>query len=172
MVNNRNHIRINGLGFLGFFFVASVIFTAPEPVRAQTAGQALVEIDLAVPALQRLDVNPGLLGIPSPASGDFARGCLDLSDPIEVEISSNIPWILSLRAAEEEEKAPLFFRVEGSRYLPLDTEWRVVARGDGAANRERIRIDLRILLSWTGVVPGLYEPRIEYRLAPSGEEKP
>jgi len=168
---NRNRSRRIRLGFLGFFFLAFCIGIFPGTVRAQSAGGALAEIDLAVPPLQRLEVEPGLLGIPTPTSGDFSRGRLDLPDPIFVEVWSNVPWTLSLRAAEEGAAVPLFYRVDGSRYLPLDGEWRVVARGEGTADRERVRLELRLLLSWTEALPGLYEPRVEYRLDPAGEEK-
>ena len=124
-----------------------------------------------MPPLQRLEVDPGLLGIPTPTSGDFSRGRLDLPDPITVEVWSNIPWTLSLRAVEEAATVPLYYRVDGSRYFALDEEWRIVARGEETAEREQIRLELRMLLSWTEALPGLYEPRVEYRLAPAGEEK-
>jgi hypothetical protein len=139
------------------------------------AGAAVLraEVELMVPLLQRLEVEPAVLAFPGITATDLQAGFLGLGKPIELTVFSNAPWDLCLRGIdgegdrpEEASPAALQWSMDGKSFHPLTDEWVVAASGDVIASGARLRLQLRLPLGWIQSRPGVYQPRLEYRLRP------
>jgi hypothetical protein len=140
--------------------------------RAQ-ADAVRAEVELMVPVLQRLQVEPPVLNFPPVTSTDLQAGFLDLGQPIELSVWSNTAWELDVRQAVVDGKqaagaAPmkLSWSTEGIAYTPLAEDWAAVAGGEAGSAPARVLLRLRLPLGWIETRPGVYEPRIEYRVRP------
>lgn len=146
-----------------------------------------VETEIIVPPAQRLEVAPSLLTWPVPTANDLGSGYLDAPEMMVLTVHSNVPWELAIRARDlrardgaagrsarpggqrDDPEAPgiqILWRAEGGSFARLGGDWAPVASGVTGVAGEQVRIQLRIPLTWSGVRPGSYEPRIEYRLSP------
>lgn len=138
------------------------------------AGEARLRLEMIVPAVQRLEVDPAVLSAPALTSTDLAQGYVDLDQVITITLYSNTPWELSIRRPEDPsgDTGPRSVALEWSRggraYLPLTEHWTVLAADSQPVHGSRIELKLRVPLSWTGIEPGTYEPQVEYRLARAG----
>jgi hypothetical protein len=142
---------------------------------ADQAGAAVVraEVELMVPLLQRLEVEPAVLAFPAVTSTDLQAGYLGLGKPIELTVFSNAPWELCVRAIGEGGSRPenpvpatLLWSFDGQAFTPLTEEWAVTAAGEPGATGTRLHLQLRLPLGWIQSRPGVYQPRLEYRLRP------
>jgi hypothetical protein len=144
-------------------------------------AESTVIVELLVPPIQRLQVEPILLELPMPTAADLRRGHLDLAEPAAVRIRSNAPWRLSMRlaaaagvaagagaAAKNDVSVPL--RVQwvdtDGRVSEISEQWLAVASGGATLREQTVAISLRVPLSWTTAHPGESELRIDYRLEP------
>lgn len=136
-----------------------------SPARAEADGSVVV-VELLVPPLQALTVEPVVLETPTPTAEDLRTGFLDLPGAVTARIQSNQPWCLAARRADAF-CAPVECVRPEREPLPIEEAWTVVAAG--APTEERIvEFSLRIPLTWESAVPGLHELRLDYRLWPAG----
>lgn len=144
------------------------------------AGETEVRVEVAaiVPPLQRLEVDPLILVAPEIRTEDLAIGYAELTQPVVLTVSSNVPWNLSVRWAGGEKivdgsvqriSSLLDWSARNSPFRPLTGEWAVVVSDRGPAAAERVELHLRVPLLSGAPPPGIYQPRLEYRLAPAEE---
>lgn len=151
---------------------ASPIASPFVPVPAAGAQTARIEVELVVPPLRRLQVEPQVVTAPVITASDLQAGFVDLSHPVTLQLCSNGPWELRLRtspvvAVPGADPVRLLWSLEESAFRPLGLEWTRIAGGARASGWRR-ELQLRIPLTWNLVRPGVYQPRIEYELVPSG----
>ena len=148
-------------------------------------AESTVIVELLVPPIQRLQVEPIILELPMPTAADLRRGHLDLAEPAAVRIRSNTPWRLSMRlaaaagvaagvaagagaVAKGDVSVPL--RVQwvdaDGRVSEIGEQWLAIASGGATLREQTVAISLRVPLSWTTAHPGESELRIDYRLEP------
>jgi hypothetical protein len=144
------------------------------------AGEAevRVEVQAIVPPLQRLEVDPLIFVAPEIRPEDLAIGYAELPEPVVLVISSNVPWSLSVRWADDQKivdaggpgnSSLLDWSVRNAPFRPATAEWATVARDQQPAAAERVELHLRVPLLAGAPPPGIYQPRLEYRLAPAEE---
>lgn len=154
------HARRRSLALWISALLSCLAAAGPAP-----AAEARVEVELIVPVVQRLTVEPAVIGGPLITSEDLARGHADLAEPVRIGVHSNVPWDLSIRLP-----APggprLLWNTTGTRFLDLPEQWVGITSGRTWCSRTEVLLRLRLPLSWTTMQPGRYEPRVEYRLAP------
>ncbi len=159
------------------FLLALWIALCVWPASALAGDELRVETEILVPLIQRLEVNPAVVTLPSPTAMDFSAGYLEFPEPILLTIYSNAAWEVAVRSDWDQSESaggaakeviPLLWRTEDRPSLGLTDEWTVVGSGEPCAAGSFVQIRIRIPLSWTMTLPGLYEPRLEYRLSPVG----
>ena len=137
-----------------------------------------VEVEAIVPPLQRLEVDPLVLVAPEIRTEDLAIGYAELAQPVVFTVSSNVPWNLSVRWVGDEKVVEgsgrgsfslLDWSTRNSPSRPLTGEWAVVVSDRGPTAAERVELHLRVPLLAGAPPPGIYQPRLEYRLAPAEE---
>jgi hypothetical protein len=140
-----------------------------------SATELRLAVEMVVPVIQRLEIEPAVITAPSITSSDLALGYMDLEQPVVLTIHSNTSWELSIREPDDGSRTtgassfpPLLWSRDGRNFSALSEQWIAVASGAGSAAGAEIRLQLRIHLGWTRTTPGTYEPRLEYRLSPSG----
>jgi hypothetical protein len=164
----------------GRLAMAAVCLLSLAVPGASSAGETEVRVELEaiVPPLQRLEVDPLVLVAPEIQAEDLTVGYAELSQPVVLTVSSNVPWDLSVRWAHEgkiaagggpETASLLEWSVRNGAFRALTGEWAVVASNRGPAEAERMELRLRVPLLSGAPPPGTYQPRLEYRLAPAGE---
>ncbi len=133
-----------------------------------------VEVAVIVPPLQRLEVSPAVSSLPAVSPLTLSAGFMEPGAPVRLTIFSNSPWELSIRraAVHPEDDHPTIARILwksiDGEYSDLPEDWTMVAAGSSAASGLVVPLHLLFLLDWRNARPGLYEPRIEYRLVPAG----
>jgi hypothetical protein len=166
----------------GVIFTVVVLLMAGAVLAAvaQAQSPALVRVEAAVliPPLQRLEVEAAWVELPSPTPLDMAAGFVDAPGPILLRIRSNVPWELTAQRVEDEaavtqtpgegQATRLLWCADGDMYRPLARNWVTIASGEPTEVERRIDLHVRVPLSWSQTRPGVYEPRIEFRLLPAG----
>lgn len=137
-------------------------------------GEMGVEVNVLIPPLQRLEAAPAVLSLPAASPLDLSAGFMELGEPIHLTVFSNSPWELSIRqpgassGGMQYDTPPLQWRSGDTQYADVPAEWTRIASGAAPASGQPVVFHLRILLDWNSGRPGVYEPRVEYRLAPTG----
>jgi hypothetical protein len=170
-------LRRAGSWVLAMVAAGQVAAVAANPARAAET-EASVEVEVMVPPLQRLDVDPPVLVMPEIRAEEIAAGYAEVSRPIVLTVFSNTLWELSIRSAGDDKAGRadepigsprLQWAVGNGPLQPLTAEWTTVMTGSAPAAKERVELRLRVPLRSAAMKPGIYEPQIEYRLAPAGE---
>jgi hypothetical protein len=149
--------------------VAAALALALVPAWAGIAPAATVSVraEIRVPPLQSLETTPGIVDLAPVTIDDLERGFLDVPEPVELTISSNVPWELFARRTDPSGPA-----VEGSLehgpFRAIGMSWSSLATGEGGADHAVLSLRLRLAVGWTTAVPGDHGLRLEYRLAPRG----
>jgi hypothetical protein len=165
------------IGTPALVLALTLVLTPAEPAAA-IETEARVEVEVMVPPLQRLEVDPLVLVTPEIQAEDLTVGFAELPRPIVLTVSSNTPWELFVRAAgdgkaagdfETKGTSPLEWAVGSMSYRALGPEWTAVASGGGPVAAETVELHLRLRLIPGELEPGVYEPRLEYRLVTAGE---
>ncbi len=168
--------RVSGAGLV----MAAVCAISFSVAARSSAGETevRVEVGVIVPPLQRLDVDPLILVAPEIRTEDLAIGYAELTQPVVLTVSSNVPWNLSVRWVVDEKivvgggrgiSSLLDWSVRNSPSRPVTGEWAVVVSNRGPTAAERVELHLRVPLLAGAPPPGIYQPRLEYRLAPAEE---
>ena len=164
---------ISGRALRGFLSLCGGLVLAPAlaaPVLAR--NEVRVEVDLLVPPLQRLEILRPILVMAPLTARDLTSEFIDLPQRIEIHVSSNTPWELSVRMAElssarAEEGPPLLCAPAGEAPRILDHDWQFVAKGDAGEEIE-VALGLRVPLEPSGLAPGTHEVTLDYRLTSAG----
>jgi hypothetical protein len=136
-----------------------------------------VEVEMMVPPLQRLEVDPPVLVMPEIQAEDVASGFAEMPRAIVLTVSSNTAWELAIRWSGDGRSAngvtpkgspTLDWAAGNGPFQALSPDWAMVATGV-ATESEQIELRLRVPMRPGEVIPGTYEPRLEYRLAAAGE---
>ncbi len=141
---------------------------------AGLAHEARVSVELLVPPIQILEVDPIVLDLPIPTPPDLNRGYLEFGQPVQAHIRSNTPWQLAIRldlSATGSERAiakpkTLQWVNERGELIDIGPEWVIVARGP-RADPLTVRLPFRVPATWTTMPPGDEEWRIDYQLLPA-----
>lgn len=167
---------VSGAGLV----MAAICAISSSVAGRSSAGETEVRVEVVaiVPPLQRLEVDPSILVAPEIRTEDLAIGYAELTQPVVLVISSNVPWSLSVRWADDQKivdaggpgnSSLLDWSVRNSPFRPVTAEWATVARDQQPAAAERVELHLRVPLLASAPPPGIYQPRLEYRLAPAEE---
>jgi hypothetical protein len=141
---------------------------------ARGVSELRLNVQVIVPPLQRLDVDPAVLTAPVASVGDLEVGYLEVSPVIVLKVHSNVAWDLAIRSRNPGERAPEepgslpLLWASGNDFRALNENWCLLLSGPAGAGGVEARLRIRIPIDCT-TGPGLYEPRLEYRLAPAGE---
>ncbi len=155
-----------GAGLRTALLVSALVLIGPA------YGEILVvEAELIVPTVQRLEVVPGTLRAPTPAVRDLERGWVDFERPLDLEVSSNVSWTLLVRRVPSGGATgpDLMARASGAGFVPVTESWTGVLFGEGSTHGEVFPLELRIALNWLSLPPGTLEPRLEFRLEPRSD---
>ena len=170
------HVRIRASGIAAAIAVAAIAavvgmarpLAGPLAESAASAGTSdpVVIVEVLVPPVQTLSLEPVVLDLPVPTSGDLRAGHLDLPEAVTARIRSNEPWSLAVRRADEF-CAPVECKQSPGAWQPIDETWTVFAMG-APTEEDVVTLSMRIPLSWQNAVPGTHELRLDYRLSPAG----
>ncbi len=166
------HVRIRASGFAAAIAVAAIAAVvgrvgplAESAATARTNDPAVI-VEVLVPPVQTLSLEPVVLDLPVPTSGDLRAGHLDLPEAVTARIRSNEPWSLAARRADEF-CAPVECRQSPGAWQPIEETWTVLAMG-APTEEDVVVLSMRIPLNWENAVPGTHELRLDYRLSPAG----
>lgn len=130
------------------------------------ASSIVIETELTVRAVQRIDVLPGVIEAPRVRVADLDRGWLEFGESVRVEVSSNVAWELQVRRAFETgvPGALLARSTSGAEWTEVGTEWATLSSGVSGADGVPVLVDLRLEVDWLRGTPGNHEPRLEFRV--------
>ena len=140
------------------------------------AHEARVTVELLVPPIQTLRVDPIVLDLPTPSATDLNRGYIEFGRPAQARVRSNTPWQLAIRlglsSANGSGKAiakprNLQWTTERGEICDVGREWTIVAGGPACAEQVTVELPFRVPATWTTMPPGDEEWRIDYQLLPA-----
>lgn len=127
-------------------------------------------VHLVINAHQQLDCDTVQVEIPELSADDLDRGEIILENAIQIYVSSNSDWLLTLerrspwtelRTQRTIEGPAVQWRVrEQSAWRSLRESTEIVANDKKPAKRRYIPIDLRILVNWDNCPPGEWETAV------------
>lgn len=140
------------------------------------ADEIRVEAEILVPPIMRLETDPNILLLPVPTATDFARGYVEIVEPVTLTVSSNTGWNLYARSAGEntevgpraaERPGRLLWRADVGGFSDMREEWILIGSGESCAGGTQVSLSLRVPLDWSATSPGDYEVCVEYKLTPA-----
>jgi hypothetical protein len=153
--------------------IIAILLVGAWPLKAE---EVLVSVEIMVPPLQWLSVDPSVLDVPSVSATDLNRGHIDFSQPVRIGVRSNIDWQLvarlgSVSSAEHKNRA-VFPKVMGwlaeqSTVFEIGKNWIVIANGLATEEEADLILNLRLPVGWTQTLPGESELRLDYQLLPA-----
>ena len=153
------------INFFKILILAPILFTLSL---SNNSKHLHVEVDLNT--VQHLSLM-NKKKFPELNSTNYNDGYIELEECIELEIKSNVPWML---IAKDESKLTtdhnFQIRVPGGTYKPINLAYIELISSTYQTSRETIKIDCKRLIGWDATKPGKwnYSPAFELIALDSG----
>lgn len=144
--------------------LASLLLAGPAIISAESES---VGVHISISPLQKFELSSDEIQLPVTLQEDFERGYLLSEKALTVQIWSNTPWALSMRAVQgdmgliggkRKNLRDLLWRGPSENvFSPVSDEDVVIARSSHASKGAMIDLDYKVILDWVKDNPGHYQ---------------